>query len=219
MDHDPLPPPKTRSIVHRVLDRIFPKAPDFFGMLNEQAVQSHHTTLLLVKYMKSGDLAVAKEIKRNEHRADTVKVRNLHALNEAFATPFDREDIYRAVMHLDNVVNDCKSTVNEMAVLGVVPDPFMHDMAVQLAAGTEALIAGFAKLASTPRAAEQDAHAARKAERRIEKLYRKALAALFQGENYVDMFKRREVYRHLANGGHRMAACANTLHDIVVKIT
>ncbi|MCB1964416.1 MAG: hypothetical protein KDF24_14935, partial [Rhodocyclaceae bacterium] len=88
MDHDPLPPPKTRSIVHRVLDRIFPKAPDFFGMLNEQAVQSHHTTLLLVKYMKSGDLAVAKEIKRNEHRADTVKVRNLHALNEAFATPF-----------------------------------------------------------------------------------------------------------------------------------
>ncbi|MCB1961075.1 MAG: DUF47 family protein [Rhodocyclaceae bacterium] len=219
MDHDPLPPPKTRSIVHRVLDRIFPKAPDFFGMLNEQAEQSHHTTLLLVDFMQSGDPALAKEIKRDEHRADTVKVRNLHALNEAFATPFDREDIYRAVMHLDNVVNYCKSTVNEMDALGVKPDPFMHAMAVQLAAGTAALTSGFARLASTPREAEQDAHAARKADRRVEKIYRKALAALFQGEEYIDMFKRREVYRHLANGAHRMAACANTLHDIVVKIT
>jgi hypothetical protein len=32
------------------------------------------------------------------------------------------------------------------------------------------------------------------------------------------MFKRREIYRHLTNGAERMAACANTLHDIVVKM-
>jgi uncharacterized protein Yka (UPF0111/DUF47 family) len=31
------------------------------------------------------------------------------------------------------------------------------------------------------------------------------------------MFKRREIYRHLSNAADRMAHCANTLHDIVVK--
>jgi hypothetical protein len=33
------------------------------------------------------------------------------------------------------------------------------------------------------------------------------------------MFKRREIYRHLTNAAHHMAQCANTLHDIVVKIS
>ena len=32
------------------------------------------------------------------------------------------------------------------------------------------------------------------------------------------MFKRREIYRHLTNAAERMAHCANTLHDIVVKM-
>ena len=60
---------------------------------------------------------------------------------------------------------------------------------------------------------------ARKAERKAEKSYRRAIAALFQGDDYITMFKRREIYRHLSNAADRMANCANTLHDIVVKIT
>jgi hypothetical protein len=32
------------------------------------------------------------------------------------------------------------------------------------------------------------------------------------------MFKRREIYRHLDNAAERVAHCANTLHDIVVKM-
>lgn len=58
---------------------------------------------------------------------------------------------------------------------------------------------------------------ARKAERRVEKLYRAALAELFQGDQYIQMFKKREIYRHLTNAAECMAHCASTLHDIVVK--
>lgn len=63
-----------------------------------------------------------------------------------------------------------------------------------------------------------DAGTARRAERRVEKLYRKALVDLFQGEEYINMFKRREIYRHLSNAVDRMAHSANTLHDIIVKM-
>jgi PiT family inorganic phosphate transporter len=35
----------------------------------------------------------------------------------------------------------------------------------------------------------------------------------------VEMFKRRELYRHLSNGTDRMARAAYILHDIVVKIS
>jgi uncharacterized protein Yka (UPF0111/DUF47 family) len=91
-------------------------------------------------------------------------------------------------------------------------------MAMRLHEGVLALINGFAKLKTAPAAAAADADAARKAERKVEKIYRRALADLFQGDDYITMFKRREIYRHLSNAADRMAHCANTLHDIVVKM-
>ena len=81
-----------------------------------------------------------------------------------------------------------------------------------------ALALGFASLATDPASAAAQADAARKAERKVEKAYRRAIAELFQGDDYINMFKRREIYRHLSNAADRMANCANTLHDIVVKM-
>jgi hypothetical protein len=122
-------------------------------------------------------------------------------------------------MDLDDVVNYCKTTVSEMDLLGVAPDKHTLNMAVRLKEGVAALVTGFAKLGAAPAAAAADADAVRKAERRVEKIYRRALADLFQGDDYTNMFKRREIYRHLSNAADRMAHGANTLHDIVVKIS
>jgi uncharacterized protein len=213
----PCPTTQSASFFARILGHVFPKAPDFHGLLARQAKQVCHTVDLLVCFMETGDMQTGKEIKRDEHEADTIKVHNIHVLNEAFSTPFDREDIYRAIMDLDDVVNYCKSTVNEMDMLGVLPDAAMQEMAACLKEGTQALFEGFEHLLKNPLKAAQAADRARKAERKVEKGYRRALAELFQGDDYLNMFKRREIYRHLSNAADRMAHCANTLHDIVVK--
>lgn len=208
----------SRSMLARLFERIFPRTPDFFALLSEESVQVAHTVGMLVAFMESADPDLGIQIKKDEHDADTIKVRNIHTLNEAFSTPIDREDIYRAIMDLDEIVNYCKTTVNEMSMLGVGPDPFTLEMARLLKDGVDAVAVGFARLGVNPAAAAADADLARKAERRVEKLYRRALAELFQGEDYINMFKRREIYRHLSNAADRMAHCANTLHDIVVKM-
>lgn len=207
-----------KSLLARIFERVFPKTPNFFQLLHEQSTQVIHTVGLLVRYMETGAPEFGAEIKKDEHAADKVKVRNIHILNEAFSTPMDREDIYRAITTLDEVVNYCKDTVNEMDALGLTPDPFTLQMANHLLDGVRALEAGFASLGKTPTEAAQKADLARHAERKVEKLYRKALAALFQGDDYILMFKRREIYRHLTNAAERMAHCANTLQDIVVKM-
>ena len=208
----------SKSFLGRIIERIFPKAPDFFRLLSEESTQVAHTVGMLVEFMESADPELGVQIKKDEHEADTIKVRNIHTLNEAFSTPIDREDIYRAIMDLDEIVNYCKTTVNEMSMLGVTPDHYTLEMSRLLKDGVDAVAAGFARLGTDPESAASDADAARKAERRVEKLYRKALADLFQGEDYINMFKRREIYRHLSNAADRMAHCANTLHDIVVKM-
>ncbi|MFH2140242.1 MAG: DUF47 family protein [Pseudomonadota bacterium] len=209
----------SKTMLARILDRVFPKVPDFFHMLTEQTIEVALTVSLLVDYMKHGDPAIAESLKENVHQADLLKVRNLHELNDAFSTPIDREDIYRAIMALDDIVMYCKTTVHEMDVLGVTPDRFMRDISLRIKEGVDALANGFAKLATTPATAALDADIARKAERHAEKLYRFALPELFEGDDYINMFKRREIYRHLTNAAEHMAQCANTLHDIVVKIS
>jgi len=206
------------SVFRRLFDRVFPKTPDFFGMLTDQCRQVSHTAGLLVDFMETGNPDVGRQIRQDEHEADRVKVRNLHSLNESFSTPIDREDLYRAIMDLDEVVNYCKTTVSEMDVLGLSPDKHCLEMAMHIKLGADALAQGFARLATSPLEAAADADMARKAERRVEKNYRRAIAELFQGDDYIHMFKRREIYRHLSNSADRMAHCANTLHDIVVKM-
>jgi hypothetical protein len=110
-------------------------------------------------------------------------------------------------------------------------------MAVHLQHGTEALQSGFRKIATAPADAVADTLAVRKAERKIEKTYRRALAELFKAEDHharlqekndgtgsealrcmTKILSRREIYRHLSNGGDRLAHAGQTLHDIIVKI-
>jgi uncharacterized protein Yka (UPF0111/DUF47 family) len=206
------------SAFRRLFNRVFPKMPDFFAMLSDQCQHVAQTAALLVEFMETGDPDIGRQIRQDEHEADRVKVHNLHTLNEAFSTPIDREDLYRAIMDLDEIVNYCKTTVSEMEVLGLAPDKRCLEMAMHIKLGADALALGYSRLAKSPSMAASDADAARKAERRVEKNYRRALAELFVGDDYIHMFKRREIYRHLSNAADRMANCANTLHDIVVKM-
>lgn len=207
-----------KSLIARVFDRVLPTAPDFFSLLAEQSRHVEQTVELLVEFMETGSAEVGARIRQDEHQADDVKNANIHTLNEAFSTPIDREDIYRAIVNLDEVVNFCKDTVNEMDALGVAPDAFTLEMARLLHTGATALRNGYGKLGRMTADAAADAEQARKAERKVDKLYRKALAELFTGTDYIQMFKKREIYRHLTNAAERMAHCAGTLHDIIVKI-
>jgi uncharacterized protein Yka (UPF0111/DUF47 family) len=114
----------------------------------------------------------------------------------------------------------------------------MLELAVLLKEGTYALQRGYRKLSTNPNQADEDAQAARKAERSSEKVYRRALGELFREEGYVtllqkhstdtkatavtlviDIFKHREIYRHLSNAADRLARAGEVLHDIVVKIS
>jgi len=211
--------PLSKTMLAIILDRVFPKVPDFFNMITEQTLKVAHTVNLLVEYMEHGDSLVADALKQDVHEADLLKMRNLHELNEAFSTPIDREDIYRAIIALDDIVMYCKTTVHEMDVLSVKPDDFMRNISHCIKEGVDALANGYSKLGTAPATAAEDANLARQAERHAEKLYRVALPNLFEGTDYINMFKRREIYRHLTNAAEHMALCANRLHDIVVKIS
>jgi uncharacterized protein Yka (UPF0111/DUF47 family) len=207
------------SVLTRIFARVFPSMPDFFGLLREQCQHVSRSAGLLIEFMETGSPDAAERCRQDEHDADQIKARNVQVLAEAFSTPIDREDLHRAINDLDEIVNYFKSTVNEMDALGVTPDKFSLEMAMHIKAGVDALDGGFSRLEKEPAAAMADAIAAKKCEKKVEKAYRRAISELFQGEDYIRMFKQREVYRHLSNAADRMANCANSLQDIVVKLS
>jgi len=228
----------TDSVLTRLVDRVFPRMPDFYALLNEQCDLVVEAMEVFVQFMECGNEDLAKQVRALEKRGDELKARNTDILNRSFSTPMDREDIYRAIASIDHIVNYAKTTTREIEVLKVAPDKYMLELSVLLKEGAHAIQRGYRKLSEHPHQAEEDSQAARKAERRTEKVYRRALADLFAEETYIaklssdemdtrvaavklvlDIFKRREVYRHLSNASDRLARAGEVLHDIVVKIS
>ncbi len=220
----------------RLWGHLFPRMPDFYGLLGEQCDVLVKAMDAMLGFMTTGDTDMAREVRRLEKIGDQLKARNIDILNRSFSTTFDREDIYMAIVRIDHVLNYAKTTMREMELLEVTGDRYTLAMARQLKAGAVALQSGFQHLKSQPLAGESDARAARKTERRVEKIYREALVEMFQGERYrtlmsentpldthecmdfvVSSMKRREVYRHLSNASDRLAHAADLLHDIIVK--
>ncbi|NBD95981.1 MAG: DUF47 family protein [Gammaproteobacteria bacterium] len=229
----------SNTAVSRVVDRVFPRMPDFYGLINAQCDLVCEAMEVFVRYMETGTPELGERVRAMEKEGDELKAQNMEVLSRAFATPMDREDIYRAIMTIDEILNYAKTTVREVEALSLEPDQYMADMARFILDGSRSLREGYAKLSSSPAGADTDAAAARKAERSTEKVYRAALTELFDADEYInalskkkkakhaeadamayviEMFKRRELYRHLSNAADRLEHAGGVLHDIVVQV-
>jgi uncharacterized protein len=225
------------SLFKRLVNMVFPTMPDFFTLLDEQCQLTVTTMELLCQFLEEENEEQGLQIRELEHQGDKLKLRNLEILHQSFSTPIDREDLYRAIIAIDNIINYAKTTVREMEILGIKPDDHMAKMGKELLLGVQALQSGFALLGHKKGGSEKSAFKVHKAERNTEKLYRKALADLFQ-ENQehmalikdlpdcgleeviytiMDILKKREIYRHLSNTADKIADTGEILHDIIMK--
>jgi len=225
------------SLMQRLIDRVFPRMPDFYRLINEQCDLACEAMEVFTAYLESGDAEIAQKVRDLEHRADDLKNRNIRILNASFSTPMDREDLYDAIAGIDHIINFTKTTVFELRVFKTAPDKCMRKLARQLTLGVEALRDGFALLDKDPAAAEPHALEAHKAERRMKKIYRRGLVVLLDKERFkqrcaeqpgapeelaldfmVYVTKHREIYRHLSHAADRLARVSELLRDIIVKL-
>ncbi|MBF0190647.1 MAG: DUF47 family protein [Magnetococcales bacterium] len=221
----------------KLTNRVFPRMPNFYGLILEQCELANQAAALLEEYVQTGNKSRADQILKLEGDAETLRQRNLDVLKNAFATPMDREDIYRAYMTVDCIITYAHNIVSEMDALNIKTDKHITDMTAALRNAVETLSTGYKKLATSPADSDKDAQLVGQARKKIEKIFRAALAQLFQGDKYVqmmkdkqpdaeaqamsyvlDIFKRREIYRHLFDAAIDMGNAGKVLHDIVVQV-
>lgn len=198
-----------------------PKTDRFMKLICDQAQHSQHGMDVLLEYMREPSEAKANQLHALEKEADEVRRILIDELNHSFVTPIDREDLFSLSRAIDDVLDYADTTVDEMVLLGVQPNPFLIRMVSLLREASEEINRGVQRLMDRPNIANDHAVRAKALENRVESVYREAIGALFSGprdvEHIVEMLKLREIYRHLSNAADRGDEAANVIGDIVVK--
>jgi predicted phosphate transport protein (TIGR00153 family) len=200
-----------------------PRQDNFLRLIGQQAAKTLEGMDALEEFMRNNDRSAGKRVIQAEKEADELRRILVDELNRTFVTPIDREDIFALSRAIDDVLDYGDSTVEEMDILNVAPNAHLLRMASLLKDAANEIHVATLRLKDHPSVAYEHAMRAKAVENRMEKIYREALAELFQGvatcERIVEMLKLRELYRHLSNSADKGDEAANVIADIVVKMT
>ncbi len=200
------------------------KEDKFVGMLIEQAQITVEGLRLLEKWLGKTELKekASEQMREKEIEADEVRRILIDELHNTFITPLDREDIFMISLYIDDILDYCYTTVEEMQLLNIDADEYLIDMVKLTREATEELEMAFHRIFTNPRVSGDHARRAKKIENEVEHLYRVAIGDLFTKakdfEPLMVMLRRREVYRHVSNMADQADRAADILGKIVMKL-
>jgi uncharacterized protein Yka (UPF0111/DUF47 family) len=193
-----------------------PESPDLLARLAAQGDVSVEAVEAFREWAH-GDHTADSRVNALEHQADQVR-RGLQAeLRRAFVTPIGPEDIYELSERLDGVVHAAKDLVREAAVLDVLPDAAMGDMADLIVLAARSLVSAFPDLVKDPDRATELAGAAVEHQHRLEHVYASAMSSLLANADLREVTGRRELYRRCVRMGDALVGVSHRIWYAVVK--
>jgi uncharacterized protein len=189
----------------------------FFDILSHEASLLREAAVKLAVYVNGGDPTSPAQIAALKRQGRLALQELVDAIRDTFVTPLDRQDLYNLGEALAEMLDYLDSAAAEIELFGVAPTDAMRTMCGLLREAADQIWSGVAALQSKPAAAYLCGAAASTAEENVETVYRRALAALFEGTDYGAIFKSREIYRHLSNSADRADAIGKLIGKIVVK--
>jgi len=177
----------------------------------------------MVNFLQAPSTDTARQVREAEERGDEERRLLIDELNRTFVTPLDREDIFALSRAIDDVLDYAYSTVDELSLFNLKPNPFLVEMTQLLHDAGKEINMAMKRLLEHRQVANEHAIRAKQMENKIEKLYRQATAALFHEkvqtvEGVLDILKLREVYRHISNAADRADTAANIIADVNMKV-
>jgi predicted phosphate transport protein (TIGR00153 family) len=182
--------------------RLLPKDPKFFELFiadGENLVAAAGALHELVDNYDRLEARVAN-IQALEKRGDAIDTEVNRRLEDAFVTPFDREDIHELVSRLDDVVDGIQSVAEAFVIYGVAkPTAEAGRLAAILDAQAGELSAALRKLDGL-KDLEGHLAAVHQLEKEADGISRAAVARLFRDEMpVIEVIKWRDLYNDLEN--------------------
>lgn len=193
-----------------------PETPDVLGLLRDQLGVTIEGVDMFAEWA-AGRHHTAADVREIELRGDAAKRELLEALQRAFVTPLEPEDLFTLSRGIDWILNGVGDLVGESEVLECGPDAGIAEMAELLAEATGELDGAVAGLDSTGDDATAAADRAIAVVRRLQRAYYRGMAETLGLKDRGERIARRELYRRLARIGETVVDVAERVVYSVVK--
>jgi len=174
----------------------------------------------LYRCFLENDEQSCEAILQDQHKAKEIRDTNMKELLDTFITPFDRESIYRVITQLDWIAISIRHFVIEAKAYNVLQlDAEYAPLIKQLQLQAELLTAGFKTVKSSAKKTADNAKRVRDAYDDLMDIYVTHMAQLAKCDDIHKVFVQRELLAQLKEISKRMRMCANSLEDIVMKMS
>jgi predicted phosphate transport protein (TIGR00153 family) len=164
--------------------------------------------------------AVADRMRAAEHDGDDATHAIIEHLDRSFVTPFDRDDIYRLAVRIDDVMDYMEAAVDLSVLYGIDTFPDGVDQQVELLSDAARLTAR-----AMPKLRDLDGLVSfwvevNEVENAADRVYRQLLATLFSGAyDPLTVMKLKEIVDQLEAAADSFEHVADVVHSIAVKET
>lgn len=200
-----------------------PKEDKFYKMFIEAAENVDEAAITLrnsIDSLSDIDANVSK-IEELEHKGDRLVGTVVKELNESFITPFDREDIYKLIKRLDDIVDLINSTIHRFVMFNVKESTeeakYLADLLIKSTKDIVGLM-GELHLIGSKNSILERVITINKLESEADRVFRKVVCDLFRNEkDPIEIIKWKEIYQILENTLDKCEKIANIVEGVVIK--
>ncbi|MGL5414998.1 MAG: DUF47 domain-containing protein [Clostridium sp.] len=199
-----------------------PKEDKFFVTLVEEADNIQKSAILLEEAFKNLEEKerIAQKIGELEHKGDVLVHDSIIELNDAFITPIDREDIFRMIKKMDNILDDIDSAANRLIMYNItkVSEEALElcKMIIEITNELLELMKELKKIGKKNLMVEKIKEI-NSIEHKGDRLYRKTITNLFKETDPIEIIKWKDIYLMLENTLDNCEQVAAIVEGVVMK--
>jgi len=203
--------------------RFLPREESFFDFFEQHAQKTVEGCRAFVDLAqgKAPSAEACPRIKAIESECDHITHHVVERLHKVFITPIDRNDIFRLISKMDDVMDFVEAAAQRVALYGVDPNnKELWDLARVLLSGSERLceaVAGMRNL-KHPELILEKCVEINRLENEADVQLRGAIAKLFREEkNPIEVIKWKEIFELLETATDRCEDVANIIEGVVLE--
>jgi predicted phosphate transport protein (TIGR00153 family) len=203
--------------------RLLPHDASFFAQFEQQGKKTVEGCRAFLEMVEQpGNMETrAERVKQIEHECDEITHAVVESLHKTFITPIDRNDIYRLITKMDDIMDFVEAAADRVALYELpTMTKEVADLArclVDSADHVLSAVSGIRDLGK-PNGILQHCIEINRLENVADKILRSALARLFREEkDPIAVIKWKEIYETLESATDRCEDVANIIEGVVLE--
>jgi predicted phosphate transport protein (TIGR00153 family) len=203
--------------------QFFPQENHFFDFFEKHAQCMQQGIAFFAQLLQPGAdiIACAHRVKEIEHTCDKITHQCVEALHKTFITPIDRDDIYRLISKMDDIIDNIEATAERMVLYDIhTIRPEIIDMTEILRRCIEQVgfaVMGLRSMKNTE-SILQTCMLVNQMENEADALLRGALARIFREESDVLLIiKWKEIFEYLEHASDCCEDVVQIVEGVVLE--